>query len=165
MAVTFDLLASYTVPSGGVSNVEFTSISGTYKDLSLIINTRNTDIYNEIHYTFNNGTSYNVLFSQATGTTTSIQTYGSTKLEGVVQAVSGATTNVFGAANIHIQNYANSTFKKLTMATSTQANLGNFYVSWSSGDVLDTTSITSIKFTSSVGNLAEYSSIYLYGIK
>lgn len=166
MANTFDLIQTFDAAVGGSAYADFTSIPSTFTDLRFIISSRNTDVYNEIHFKINNGGSYAFMYFQITGSTKS-QSYStnSSTIQGMPQAVSGATANMFGAGNLYVPYYQNSNMKKSVVGLGTQANLNTFLVGFMQGANGDTTNITSIRAQSSIGNLAEGTKISLYGIK
>jgi hypothetical protein len=167
MPNTFELIASSTVGSGGASNIEFTSIPSTYKDLAIYVSIRQsrseTTSTTRIEF---NGSSTNLSCRY-------LQGYGS----GVVSGSSGsyiftdspansATANTFGNGLIYIPNYAGSTNKSLSwdMVTENNASAANAYLTaglWS-----NTAAITSVKLSSlSSDNFMQYSTAYLYGVK
>lgn len=166
MATTFELIQTFNASPGGSSYADFTSIPNTYTDLRFIISSRNTDVYNEIHWTFNGGTSHQFMYFQAYGTTKQ-QNYStnSSTIQGMVQAVSGSPASTFGAGSLYIPYYSNTNMNKLAMGYSSQGHTSPFLVGWNTAANYSSTTISSIRATSSVGNLAEGTKISLFGIK
>lgn len=173
MANTYKLIASSTVGSGGVTNIEFTSIPATYTDLFILLSAR-TDRgggadNDGISVAFNNsgGTSYNTLrLYGANGdvnnnTTTSAATLNFYGITGA-----GATSSTFGNSSIYIPNYNSSNYKSVSCDTASENNAAATLLGIHSGLWSNTAAITSIKLTPTFGtNFNQYSTAYLYGIK
>jgi hypothetical protein len=166
MATTFELIQTFNASPGGSSYADFTSIPNTYTDLRFIVSSRNTDVYNEIHWIINGGTSHKFMYFQGTGSTKQ-QNYStnSSTIQGMVQAVSGSPASTFGAGSLYIPYYANTNMSKLVMGYSTQGHTSSFLTGWNTGANYSGTTISSIRAQSSVGNLAEGTKISLFGIK
>jgi hypothetical protein len=168
MANTFELIQTFNAASGGSAYADFTSIPSTYTDLRFIVSSRNTNIYNEIHWRINGVSSgYRWMY---------VQGYGSTKqqdlsssggeMQGMVQAVSGSPAGTFGAGNLNIFFYSDTNMAKIILGTSAQGNNNNsFLTSWNAGSTNSNTTVSSVRAFSSIGNLAEGTKISLYGIK
>ena len=165
MATTFELIQTFNASPGGSSYADFTSIPNTYTDLRFIVSSRNTDVYNEIHWIINGGTSHKFMYFQGYGSTKQ-QNYStnSSTIEGMVQAVSGSPSSTFGAGSLYIPYYANTNMSKLVMGYSTQGHTSSFLTGWNTGANYSGTTISSIRAQSSVGNLAEGTKISLFGI-
>ena len=165
MATTFELIQTFNASPGGSSYADFTSIPNTYTDLRFIVSSRNTDVYNEIHWIINGGTSHKFMYFQGYGSTKQ-QNYStnSSTIEGMVQAVSGSPASTFGAGSLYIPYYANTNMSKLVMGYSTQGHTSSFLTGWNTGANYSGTTISSIRAQSSVGNLAEGTKISLFGI-
>lgn len=165
MANTFDLIQTFNASSGGSAYADFTSIPSTYTDLRFIVSSRNTDIYNEIHWIINGATNHSWMYMQTTSTTRYVS-YGTTgTMQGMVQAVSGSPAGTFSAGSFYIWNYADSNMKKIMWGYSGQGHTSAFLNSFNTGSTDSTTTISSVRAQSSIGNLAEGTIISLYGIK
>lgn len=171
MANTFISIATVTVGSGGAANVEFTSIPQTYTDLvvkwsarsasdtadqSMNVNSNTSSIWTAqlVRAYDNNATGY-----EGYGNQTSNPRAG-------YNSKSSYTANTFGNGEVYMANYAGATNKSFFIDSvnennSTAAYLMQFNVS----RYASTSAITSIKFTPSSGNYAQYSTFTLYGIK
>jgi hypothetical protein len=167
MANTFELIASSTVGSGGVASIDFNSIPATYTDLCIKISARKTDTSGNIRWTINGtstGYSERMLYN-ADGTVYSTSAAASGYFQFLYAVLSNQTANTFNIAEIYIPNYAGST-NKLISLDSTQENSGTGIVQninsalWS-----NTAAITSLSFGTASGNIAQYSTAYLYGVK
>lgn len=168
MATTFDLIQTFNASVGGSAYADFTSIPSTYTDLYFIISSRNTDIYNEIHFLINGVTSsYAYQYNQAYGTTAqnAFSYGGGSTIQGMVQSNSNSAASQFGAGVLYVPYYQNTNIKKIIQGISMQAKSSNFLVSWNSGANNSTTTISSIRAQSSIGNLEEGTKISMYGIK
>jgi hypothetical protein len=162
MAVTYKLIETVTVGSGGAATIDFTSIPGTYTDLVLYLSSRSTDLGN-LNIKFNNtSTTYTVRHLDADGasvTSNNFITAGRT-------VVSTATASVFGNNIYYIPNYAGSAQKSYLVDSVTENNGTTAYQNLTAGLWNGTSAITQITFNIvSSGNFAQYSSASLYGIK
>jgi hypothetical protein len=167
----YESIATSTVGSGGVASVTFSSISGSYTHLQLRCLARGT-------YNLNASSSLNV---QLNGNST-IGNYSTHLIDGNGSSASaygasadypqGATSNatagasIFGVAIIDILDYTNTNKYKTVKILSGNDNNGSGTVRFSSGSFFaNTNAITSITLTSGGGNIAEFSTFALYGIK
>jgi hypothetical protein len=167
----YDSIATSTVGSGGAATVTFSSIPSTYTHLQVRAIARGT-------YNLNASTA---LIMQLNGNTT-VTDYATHLLDGNGSsasvygaaddypqgAISNATAgaNIFGAAIFDILDYTNTNKYKTIRCLSGNDNNGSGTLRFSSGALYsNTNAVTSITLSSSGGNLAEYSSFALYGIK
>jgi hypothetical protein len=167
MAVTYKAIATVTVGSGGAANIEFTSIPGTYTDLSLRLSLRSTQnaVVEGVVVRFNNDTT--------SGNYSHRRIYGNgasavSDTSGVPVFMDGATASASTFANneIYIPNYAGSTNKSWSADLAHENNATTAYVSMVAGLWSNTNAITSIKLTSeNAANFVQYSTATLYGIK
>ena len=166
-----ELITSVTVGSGGAASVTLPAtgtIPQTYTDLKVVISSRNTDIYNEIHFRFNGDTGNNYSGRNVYGNGSSATSSSSSSISSLqnltVESVSGQTASTFGNTELYIPNYTSSNHKSISAdgvqennATSAQAMLG-------AGLWANTAAITTITAFPSIGTFAEGSTFYLYGI-
>jgi hypothetical protein len=165
MANTYQLITSSTVGSGGAANIDLTSIPSTYTDLILFTSLRCTNTSsNGVYITFNgSGSSYSQKYLVATGGVTA-SGVGGAIIHRMVDT--NATANTFSNSLSYIPNYASSNHKPVLTDTvnenNAQAALMNINAElWS-----DTAAINRITITpASGGDIAQYSTAYLYGIK
>ena len=162
MAVTYKLIETVTVGSGGAANITFTSIPQTYTDLKLVMSLRNTidSVLGTIQF---NGLSTDLTSrvllgngSAASSTTPAsvIQFYGANP--------TSYTASVFGNVEIYIPNYAGSTNKSVSIDSVTENNATASFQSMTAGVWGATSAITQISILVAV---AQHSSASLYGIK
>jgi hypothetical protein len=167
MANTFELIASSTVGSGGAASIDFTSIPNTYTDLVLKISGRQ-GAENAFDITFNGATtSYAVKRLQGDGSSaTSNDAAGTTSAIRVIGiASSGSTANTFGNSEIYIPNYAGSTNKSVSIDGVNEDNATAAYMNLAAGIRSNTAAINQITITPRAGNIAQYSTAYLYGVR
>jgi hypothetical protein len=163
---SYDALASVTVPSGGLSSVTFAGIPTGYSHLQIRgINGQTYSTTKEILISFNgdNGTNYTT--HQLYGNGSSAGAYSNTGITQTYVGQSVGTANYFGATVIDILDYANTNKNKTArMLWGWDAN-GSGQIFLSSGLWLNTSAITSITLAQNSGNMAQYSSFALYGVK
>ena len=160
MASTYTPIATQTLGSAAAS-VTFSSISGAYTDLILVISAQGASgASSAINAYFNADTASNYSYTQVTGDGTSAasaRTSSSTRMRLGWSAVSSA----FAPIVFHIQNYSNTTTYKTSVGRINDAAsiTGAVVNLWRS-----TAAVTSLSFGTG-GNFAQYSSFALYGIK
>jgi hypothetical protein len=163
---TYTLIQEVTIGSGGAANIEFTSIPATYTDLVILISCRGSGsgVVVDSKIQFNNSTSnYAGRNIEGNGTTIYSQTHGSTGIK-LIDAGSGATSNIFTSAEVYIPNYRGNQFKSISMANVTENFGSSSWAQYLAGSWSDTSAITSIKLTPDAGTYLQHSSAYLYGI-
>jgi len=166
MANTYVAIATVTVGSGGAANITFSSIPGTYTDLSLVISARNTnnDGSDNMLIAINDSSanfSGRYLFTNTNGTISS----GTDTTPAGAYNGGNTTASTFSNVGIYFPNYAGSTNKSFSVDSVAENNgtASNLYFDaklWS-----QTAAITKIAFTCTSGNFAQYSTATLYGIK
>lgn len=172
MALTYVTIASTSVPSGGASNIEFTSIPNTYTDLVIRWSLRSTEANNftdqGFRVTFNNtttGYSNRLLFGNQTSTGGASNT-SVAALQWVYGNAANSTADTFAIGEMYITNYAGSTAKSIGADSMTENNNSNDTVrAFMAGYWDNTSAITSIKLATATGTWVEHSSATLYGIK
>ena len=180
MANTYTLIASSTVGSGGVSSIDFTSISGTYTDLKVVFSGRTDGVSQLRDYfliRFNSSTSgYSRRWlygydSSATGSgSATSESYG---FAGTTNGPD-STASTFGNAEIYIPNYTSTSINKSYSVDAVTENNSSttWMVNFTAGLWSNTAAITSITLFPAGGNVSsptgkflQYSTAYLYGIK
>jgi hypothetical protein len=168
MPNTFTLIASSTAGSGGTSAFNFTSIPSTYTDLCVKISSREESASNqELRMRVNGNTSsiYSTVEIRGTGSAVSSFTLSGTFAAAGRQNVSSSTANIFGNAEIYIPNYTNTSNNKSFSSDSVAENNGTAATaSFVAGLISSTSAITSLSFFCESGDIAEFSTAYLYGI-
>ena len=163
MTTTYDCIATTTL-SSTASSVTFSSISGSYTDLVLVMNYfSGASEYPMIQ--FNSDTGNNYSFTEIYGNGTSAASLRQSNVAGVWLGYGayapGSATNP-GTIVVHIQNYSNSTTYKTTLsrANSTigvEATVGL----WRSTSAITTITLKHQTATTYVSG----STFTLYGIK
>jgi hypothetical protein len=170
MSYTYSKLASYTVGSGGISEVSFLAIPQNYTDLVIKVSARTT------RTGFIND-SLLVRFNGSTTTYTYRSVYG---LNGTASSVSGssnqatyaldapsAAANTFSNGELYIPNYTSSNYKSVSVDSVSEDNAATGPIVELRAFLWSTTAaITSIGLFPETGpNFAEHSTFSLYGIK
>lgn len=165
MPVTYKLISSTTVGSGGASNVEFTSIPGTFDDLILKWSARGTDGTFWADLSFNGSTSnFTRIWIQGEGTGVGSASASQTDTT-IMSQGSGTTASTFSSGELYIPNYASSNNKSVSVDLVSEDNATVAYSRFQAILWSNSAAITSIKTTRGSGNFAQYSTFYLYGIK
>ena len=170
MAITYEPIATNTLSSAAAS-VTFSSISGSYTDLVLVVNgsidsTQTPSL--AIRLNGDTGNSYSSTIMEGNGTSALSQRYSGNKtLMQFNYYTAFYSTNIANAI-LHIQNYSNTTTYKTVLcrfnitggnAPGTAASVGLYRG--------NTSAITSISISPDFGaiNFASGSAFTLYGIK
>lgn len=165
MPNTFELIASSTLGSAQ-ANIDFSSIPSTFTDLCLIFSCRSDSaaatqsIKIEI-----NGSTANFTNKEIYADGSTVGSYSGTNgAIGYIPAATG-TSNTFGTTSLYFPNYAGSTNKSFSTDYSRENNtttndMGFFANLWS-----QTTAINRLTLKPTAGNLVQYSTAYLYGVK
>jgi hypothetical protein len=167
MANTYTLINSYTVGSGGIGQVDFTSIPSTYTDLLVKTSVNNGTNLDLVLMRFNSNSSSIYTQQVLRGTGTNVGAFKNTGWSAATSlglSYTGDTTNTFSNNEYYIPNYAGSNYKNVSNDSAHEANSSTAYLVLSAGLFSDTTAITSINLISSGSNFAQYSTFYLYGI-
>jgi hypothetical protein len=170
-ATSFESIATVTVGSGGASNVEFTSIPGTYTHLQIRV-TSLSDVDTSagganIHLQCNSDTGSNYAWHELYGTGASASAGAGTSQTYIKTGYTADNDTYYtGASVIDILDYANTNkYKTVRALAGSDINGSGGYILFRSGVWMNTNAITSIKLTNQSGNLKQYSSFALYGIK
>jgi hypothetical protein len=153
---TYTPLARTTLDSAA-STVTFSSISGSYTDLVLVINSKtssNVDVY----YRLNSDTGSNYSDTRLYGNGSAA---GSDRNTSQTSARFGTTNTEFGTIVLNLQNYSNSNTYKTGVSRAGEVNWGTVtHVSlWRS-----TAAVTSIQVLTGSGTFSIGSTFTLYGI-
>ena len=166
----FDSIASYTVGSGGINSVTFSSIPSTYRHLQVRYLSRDTSTGQYFTVQFNSDTStssYTWHYLNGDGSTATAGNATTGTFPGaVINYTAGAGTSIFSAGVVDILDYTNTNkYKTIRTLNGYDAN-GSGVVNLTSSLWLNTTAITSIKFLfDGSNNIDQYSSFALYGVK
>ena len=166
---SYESIQTYVVGSGGTSAITFSSIPATYKHLQVRGIVRPATNNADIRVTLNSDSGSNYSRHRLIGNGASIDASGaaSSAYIGIFDAngLQTGTASVFGAFVIDVLDYANTSKNKTIRVLSGNDNNGSGQVGLSSGAWLSTTATSTLTFVMSSGNIAEFSSFALYGIK
>lgn len=160
---SYDALASYTVPSGGVASITFAGLptGGQYTHLQLRGSYTNAGLTN-LTMTLNgsvNSTYYHYLFGNGSSATAGATT------NNIFTIQFGNASNILYGSVTDILDYA-STTKNKTIRTLGGADFNGSGGVYLSSNLYSTTSaINSITITGQSHNFAQYSQFALYGIR
>lgn len=169
MAITYKVLATTTVGSGGIGSIDFTSISADYTDLQIFMSARGnqtTNNYEPLYVRFNNDTTnanYRHWFAYATGTSVSQTTYNDGRAAWMNS--SRLAGNYFANIYIYIPAYSGSQTKTFFGESAIEGNqaetmLGLYTSRWTGTDAINRITLVPV-----AGNFLEYTTATLYGIK
>ena len=170
---TMTKLATVSVGVGGTSSINFTNIPQNYTDLQLVLSARSTQgdyEVTDVNVSFNGVTtnqSERNIRAYPTASTLS-QTRTSIILGNMPSAIN--TSNTFANNSLYIYNYANSTFKCMSVEGVTPSNTNSspyWWLNLGSNLWSDVSAITSITLQANNGSFAfaQHSKAILYGIK
>ena len=162
MAITYEPIATTTLGSAAAS-VTFSSISGSYTDLVLVIWGRTSTGGGDVICQFNSDTGSNYSWTRLSGdgsSAASSRSSNSTNIRLTVAAYPDSTNATLVLASIN--NYSNSTTYKTVL---TRANQTGQAAEAIVGLWRNTNAITSIVVTSTPNNFNSGATFTLYGIK
>jgi hypothetical protein len=166
MPATYEPIATTTLGSATAS-VSFTSISGSYTDLVLIMSAFGSVSGQDIRVQVNSDTASNYSLTRLVGYTTAFSNRASnatywqiTNSVGIGSSSSDPTADV-----IQFMNYSNTTTNKTILVRHNQPQSSLMETAAQVGLWRSTNAITSITFSLSSGNYSSGSTFTLYGIK
>jgi hypothetical protein len=164
----YDSIATTTVGSGGVADITFSSIPSTYTHLQIRCLVRSTGAGANMLMQLNSDTGSNYAWHALYGEGTAAAAAATTSTTSTIMGwapQSGSTANAFGGSVIDILDYSNTNKYKTTRSLNGADLNGGGVIQLTSGLWMSTSAVTSIKIYMNTGNLAQYSSFALYGIK
>jgi hypothetical protein len=169
MAYTYSKLASYTVGSGGITEIVLSAIPQNYTDLKLEISAK-CDRPNEyaslVIYPNGDATNSTTRTLQGNGSAANSQTTAAIAILNL-QGNVATQANTFGSATVYIPNYTSSNYKSFSMDGTGENNATTAYATLNAGTWSSTAAITSLNVAT--GNtsypIMQYSTVTLYGIK
>ena len=165
MAYTYSKIATYTVGSGGIANIDFLNIPQNYTDLVLKLSLRNTANVDWAGIRFNGVTTgYTNRAIQGTGAAVTSRNSTDPDLQ-VLTSENAFTASTFGNAEVYIPNYTSGNYKSWSIDTVLENNATTAYMELGADLWSNTAPITSIKVYAQSSLLAQYSTVHLYGIK
>ena len=169
MPKQYACLAEVTVGAGGAASIDFNSIPQTYTDLIVKISTRSTATggpESYFVYASFNGLTTNRTYRRLEAYGGGVGSDSASNYPVAVTGGSGGTTSTFNNGTFYIPNYSSSTIEKTYSAdwASENNSTTSFDIGFIAGIWNVTSAITSISLTISTGNMAQYSTVSLYGI-
>ena len=162
----YQSIATITVGSGGQASAEFTSIPSTYSHLEVRFIGSNASGSNRIRLQLNSDTATNYSTHVLIGDGSSVASLaGANDSKIAISAATSGTATSFVGSIVSILDYANTNKYKTIRTLSGFDNNGNGEIDLNSGSWRNTAAITSLKFYWDTGNVTQYSSFALYGIK
>ena len=165
--MTYKLIASNTVGSGGAATITFSSISQDYTDLAIRISCRTNSTSTGDGFTIAlNGSTASFTGKGLFGDSASARSNTNT-LAGVgVVAGTSQATNIFAATDVYINDYSSSNFKPILIQNANDSNTTLQAYVFQAGKLWsNTAAITSFTLTPDTGSFIQYTSVHLYGIK
>ena len=166
---SYESIATVTVGAGGSASVSFSSIPSTYKHLQIraLSRTDRAVTYTSNIIRFNSDTT-NTNYSQhellGNGTAASAGGGANSPIYTLIPGTS-TTASVFEGDVIDILDYADTNKYKTVRILSGYDGNGSGVAFFGSGSWRNTAAISSISLTATSGNIVQYSSFALYGIK
>ena len=154
---TYTPLATQTLGSAAAS-VTFSSISGAYTDLVLVVNANITSGTEDIALTFNGDTGSNYSRTVLLGDGSTAQ---SARSSSQARIAIGGFSSTIGNAIVSIQNYSNATTYKTALARGNLSTTGAYAVV---GLWRNTAAITSVGVATTGSTWTSGSTFTLYGI-
>lgn len=171
---SYDALASYTVPSGGVSSITFAGLptGGQYSHLQIrwIAKTDRTETDDVVLMQFNSdtGSNYSWHWLRGNGSAALGSASTSTSNIAVQYGASGdsGATDTFGIVVMDILDYGSTSKYKTTRSLQGFDLNGSGWIYLQSGNWQSTSAITSITLDQQYGsNFKQYSQFSIYGVR
>jgi hypothetical protein len=170
---SYDALATYTVPAGGVSEIIFAGIptGGQYSHLQIrgLVRTTAAVSFDAIGLRFNGDTSSVYTLHTLFGNGSSATAFASTPTtEAYLDKGAGAslTSSIFAGIVCDILDYSSTTKFKTTRSLGGADANGSGVIHLTSGLFRSTNPINSLRlFSTQSGNFAQYSQFSLYGVR
>ena len=167
----YNLIAT-TTASTDVVSIVFSSIPQTFTDLLVVTSIRldygaTSSSLGLFLNTAASDTSYRVLQGNGSATSSSNNSGQTDFYLGEVNANS-STASVFSSGQVYIPNYTGSTQKSMSSDNCSENNAATSFQNLNAGLCTKTAAVTSITirgFGGGSGNIRQYSSASLYGIK
>ena len=170
MATTYEAIATVTVGSGGAADITFSSIPATYTDLCIkmsLRNVTNTETTGAVYFN-SDTTNANYSARRLLGDGSSASSANTANPYFFYMDTTGETNNTFSNCEIYIPNYTGSNQKSISADSVTENNATAALAVIVAGLWTNTAAINAIQirpYTAGNGNLAQYSTATLYGIK
>lgn len=162
----YQSIATVTVGSGGQASVDFTSIPNTYTHLEVrFIAKASTQTRMRLQINADTATNYSTHLLLGNGSS-AFSAAGPNEPKIAISSLIESTANTFCAGVVSILEYKDTNkFKTVRSLSGFEDNTSNSEMALGSGAWRSTNAVTSLKFYLDSGNLGQYSSFGLYGIK
>jgi hypothetical protein len=170
----YESISTVTVGSGGVSNIEFSSIPSTYKHLQIrmsaegVAGSSSGPVSVDVILNSDTGANYayHRLYGSGSSTAADNSISRTSTLGGLIN-FSSSVNNIYGGSITDILDYANTNKYKVLRSLSGYDANGDGYISLISGLWQSTSAISNIKIYPLDRSYTwrQYSSFALYGIK
>lgn len=164
MASTYEPIATTSVSNGTTNYMEFSSISGSYTDLIMVVQGGNQNASYGLGLRFNSDSGTNYSVTQLTGNGSSAASARETSQAQIIVGGNGygGSNLVTDITRVQINNYSNSTTYKTTLGRNDIAGgvTGTTVGLWRS-----TSAITTVRITAQNSYFVNGSTATLYGIK
>ena len=158
---TYEKVATNTLGSA-TSSVTFSSISGSYTDLFIVINSGSTAAGQDIRCRFNGDSNSNYSFTYVTGNGSTASSSSAASQTFMPLDYNGYLNNSIQTVSIiNLMNYSNTTTYKSTIS---RFNTPSYGLDMAVGLWRSTSAITSIEFFPSSSTFLAGSTFTLYGI-
>jgi hypothetical protein len=157
-------IQTVTVGSGGAASIDFINIPQTYTDLQLLVSIREETSATSVAFIKFNNTTANRSERYLQGNGSSAVS-GTTSVLQFIACQPSDTANTFGNASIYIPNYAGSNHKSVSSDSVSENNATGAFSRLVAGLWSNTSAINQITITTDTGDVAQYSTATLYGIK
>jgi subtilisin family serine protease len=161
---SYESIATVTVGSGGQASVSFTSIPATFTHLQIRGISKNTTASTDCNITINSGTAA-AYRHQLLGDGSATSALANSGNAFIVMTAGSGGANIFDASVIDFLDYTSTNKNRVARALSGRDLNGSGLLSFGSALWTTTTAISEISITPFSGNIAQYSSFALYGIK
>jgi hypothetical protein len=164
----YESIATTTLTTTTAS-VTFSSIPATYTHLQVrcLMRTDRAVSYTATNWRFNSDTSSNYSYHALTGDGATATADAGASTTRYIDYINGAssTASAFSVTVLDILDYTNTNKYKTTRILNGYDANGSGVINLFSGNWRNTNAITSITLTATSGDLVQYSSFALYGIK
>jgi hypothetical protein len=163
------LIQTVTVGSGGVTEINFTNIPQSFTDLVCVFSLRSgVSSSDRLRISLNSGTgTFSVVTRrlQGDGAATVSQNESNTFLTAGFVNNTNQTANTFSSHTMYLPNYTSSSSKTLSFDCVTENNATAAFQTLSANSHNISVGVNAIRiFIDSFGNIAQNSSVSLYGI-
>ena len=164
----FESIATVSVGSGGAAEIEFTSIPASFAHLQvrMLLRSDTAAVQSTSKIEINGDTGANYKGHELRGDGSTASATNTSGIRVHVTPAASAAANIFGACIIDIPDYANTSKNTTVRVLGSHDRNGAGQVNLYSGLWINTSAVTSLKFTDEgAGNFVQYSTAALFGVK